>query len=61
MHDFLLNAKFPLWQADKLLEEYAHYRRNEAAKIASGVSDAIGKEPRCYEEFACDYATMFSY
>lgn len=60
MHDFLLSAKFPLWQADGLLEEYAHYRRNEAAAIASGVHDAIGKEPRNFEVFAHDYATMFS-
>jgi uncharacterized protein YbjT (DUF2867 family) len=59
MHEFLLGAKFPLWQADGLLEEYAHYRRNEAAMIGSGVKDAIGKEPRSFERFAHDYALMF--
>jgi uncharacterized protein YbjT (DUF2867 family) len=59
MHEFLLSAKFPLWQADGLLEEYAHYRRNEAAAIGSGVRDAIGKEPRSFETFAHDYAPMF--
>ncbi|MGL5881061.1 MAG: SDR family oxidoreductase, partial [Xenococcaceae cyanobacterium] len=60
MHDFLLSAKFPLWQADGLLEEYAHYRRNEAATIAFGVRDAIGKNPRNFEAFTRDYATVFS-
>jgi uncharacterized protein YbjT (DUF2867 family) len=60
MHDMLLSVGFPLWQADGLLEEYAHYRRNEAAVVASGVHDAIGKDPRSFEAFAHDYATMFS-
>lgn len=60
MHEFLLGAKFPLWQADGLLEEYAHYQRNEAATIGSGVKDAIGKEPRSFETFAHDYAPMFN-
>lgn len=60
MHDMLLSVGFPLWQADGLLEEYAHYRRNEAAVVASGVHDAIGKGPRSFEAFAHDYATMFS-
>ncbi len=60
MRDTLLSVGFPLWQADGLLEDYAHYRRNEAEAIASGVRDAIGKEPRNFEAFARDYATMFS-
>ena len=60
MHDMLLSVGFPLWQADGLLEEYAHYRRNGAAVVASGVHDAIGKGPRSFEAFAHDYATMFS-
>lgn len=59
MHEYLLSAKFPLWQADGLLEEYAHYRRNEAAAIGSGVQDALGKEPRDFATFAHDHASMF--
>ena len=46
-------------QADGLLEEYAHYRRNEAAAIGSGINDAIGKDPRNFETFAHNYAAMF--
>lgn len=60
MHTALLDLGFPLWQADGLLEDYAHYRRGEATAIASGVQDAIGKNPRNFEEFAHDYATVFS-
>lgn len=59
MHDTLLGVGFPVWQADGLIEDYAHYRRNEAAAITSGVQDVIGKAPRSFEEFARDYATMF--
>ena len=60
MRDSLLGFGMPVWQADGLLEDYAHYRRNEAAAIASGVQDAIHKDPRSFEEFARDYATVFS-
>lgn len=59
MHEMLLSVGFPVWQTDGLLEDYAHYRRNEAASIASGVQDALGKAPRNFETFAHDYATMF--
>lgn len=60
MYDTLLSVGFPVWQAEGLLEEYALYRRNEAAAVTSGIHDAIAKEPRNFETFACDYATMFS-
>ncbi len=60
MYDNLLSIGFPLWQADGLMEEYAHYRRNEAAEVTSGVRDAISQEPRSFESFARDYAAMFS-
>ncbi len=60
MHDALLGVGFPLWQADGLIEEYAHYRRNEAAEVTSGVRDAISQEPSSFATFARDYAEMFS-
>lgn len=60
MRDSLLGFGMPVWQADGLLEDYAHYRRNEAAVIATGVQDAINKDPPSFEEFARDYATLFS-
>ncbi len=59
MHDALLGVGFPLWQADGLIEEYAHYRRNEAAEVTSGIQDATSQNPRSFETFARDYATIF--
>jgi hypothetical protein len=49
MRGALLGAGFPVWQADGLIEDYAHYRRGEASSIISGVKDAqvtsIGASP----------------
>ena len=47
------------WQAEGLIEDYAHYRRGEAAGIADGVERATGKPPRAFEGFARDYASAF--
>ena len=41
-------------------EEYALYRRGEAAAVTPGVRDAIGKAPHSFEAFRRDYASMFS-
>lgn len=60
MREALVGVGLPVWQADGLVEDYAHYRRGEAAAATSGVRDAIGKEPRSFDEFARDYAAMFS-
>jgi uncharacterized protein YbjT (DUF2867 family) len=59
MRDRLLNIGMPVWQADGLIEDYAHYRRNEAAMVSSDIQEAIGKEPRTFKTFACDYAIKF--
>jgi nucleoside-diphosphate-sugar epimerase len=55
----LLNAGVPLWQADGLLEDYAHYRRDEASIIASGVKEATESSARSFAVFARDYAPQF--
>ena len=60
MRDALLGFGIPEWQGDGLVEDYEHYRRGEAEAVTSGVQDAIGKAPRSFEEFARDYASMFS-
>jgi len=60
MRDALISAGFPDWQADGLIEDYAHYSRGEASEIASGVQDATGKPPRSFDDFARDYASAFS-
>lgn len=56
----MLSVHFPTWQAEGLIEDYAHYRRGEASVVASGVQNATGKAPRSFETFAHDYAPMFS-
>ena len=50
---------FPVWQADGLLEDYAHYSRNEAAAVTTGVQDATGQAARSFADFARDYASAF--
>lgn len=60
MRGALLNAGLPIWQADGLIEDYAHYRRGEASVIKSGVKDASGEPPRSFFIFARDYARAFS-
>ena len=40
-------------------EDYAHYRRGEAAEIADGVERATGHPPRAFAGFAHDHATAF--
>ena len=60
MREALIGAGWPVWQADGLIEDYAHYSRGEAAEVGHGVQDATGKPPRSFEDFARDYAGGFS-
>jgi uncharacterized protein YbjT (DUF2867 family) len=60
MRGALVGAGFQAWQADGLIEDYAHYRRGEASAVASGVKDATGSDPRSFADFARDYAAAFS-
>ena len=55
----MARMKMPDWQIEGLVEDYAHYRRGEAAEIATGVHDATGREPRAFAGFARDYADAF--
>jgi uncharacterized protein YbjT (DUF2867 family) len=59
MREALLGMGMPRWQADGLIEDYAHYRRNEAAPVSSGVEDATGQPPISFATFAHDYASAF--
>ncbi|MBD0275713.1 MAG: SDR family oxidoreductase [Acetobacteraceae bacterium] len=56
----LLGAGLPPWQAEGLVEDYAHYRRGEASAVGPGVRDATGEPPRSFSAFARDYAPAFS-
>jgi hypothetical protein len=59
MRDALIDMGVPVWQADGLIEDYAHYQRGEAQDLASGVQDTTGQAPRSFETFARDYATLW--
>ena len=60
MRGALIGVGLPVWQAEGLIEDYAHYRRGEASAVTSGVRDGAGTAPRTFADFARDYASMFS-
>ena len=60
MREALSHTPMPAWQADGLIEDYAHYHRGEAASVSSGVRDATGAAPRPFAAFARDFAAAFS-
>lgn len=60
MRETLASVGFPAWQADGLIEDYAHYKRGEAASVETGVQDATGKPPHSFEDFAREYAPEFA-
>jgi uncharacterized protein YbjT (DUF2867 family) len=55
----LRSFHMPDWQADGLIEDYAHYRRGEAADISSAVKDVTGVAPHPFSIFAQDHKTAF--
>jgi uncharacterized protein YbjT (DUF2867 family) len=59
MREALLGFGIPEWQADGLIEDYAHYRRGEASTISTSVRDVTGHPPHSFADFARDYKQMF--
>lgn len=59
MREALLGFGFPQWQAEGLIEDYAHYARGEAAEVAAGVQEATGRQPGSFADFTRDYAPAF--
>src|SRR5690606_25180717 len=55
----MLTGILPPWQAEGLLEDYAHYARGEAADISSAVPDALGRPARRFADFAAENAAAF--
>ena len=55
-----LRDVLPAWQVDGLLEDYAHYRRGEAAEVYPTVADVTGRQPLDIEQFARDDAPAFA-
>lgn len=60
MREALGGAGMDPWQADGLIEDYAHYRRGEASAVSTGVRDATGRPPRGFAAFAREHAAAFS-
>jgi uncharacterized protein YbjT (DUF2867 family) len=55
----LLRLGFPRWQADGLIEDYAHYRKGEASAVSTTVRDITGNAPHSFREFVEDYKQAF--
>lgn len=60
MKTALFSVGFPLWQADGLIEDYAHYSRNEASEVYATVENILGKPARNFKNFVEDFAEAFS-
>ena len=54
-----LAGVLPPWQVDGLLEDYAHYRRGEAADVTDVVPRVTGHPARSFADFAVDHAGSF--
>ncbi|HET9970316.1 MAG TPA: SDR family oxidoreductase [Streptosporangiaceae bacterium] len=55
-----LHGVLPPWQVEGLLEDYAHYRRGEAAMVSTAVAEVTGHPALDFAQFARDYAAAFS-
>jgi uncharacterized protein YbjT (DUF2867 family) len=55
-----LRGILPPWQIDGLLEDYAHYRRGQAAAVSPAVEKITGKRATDIRQFARDYAQAFT-
>ncbi|WP_232664960.1 SDR family oxidoreductase [Pseudonocardia sp. TRM90224] len=55
-----LRGMLPDWQAEGLVEDYAHYARGEAAAVDPSVAEVTGRAPRGFAEFAKDHAAAFT-
>jgi uncharacterized protein YbjT (DUF2867 family) len=55
----LTGAGMPEWQAEGLLEDYAHYVRGEASAVSPDVAQVTGTSPRSLRDFAHDYSDAF--
>ena len=59
MLDALLSFGMPNWQAAGLLEDYAHYRRGEAADLSPDIQRVTGNQPCSFHTFAQAYGHAF--
>ena len=55
MREALFGFGLPGWQAEGLIEDYAHYRRGEAANVFNRSQEVTGHPARSFERFTHDY------
>jgi uncharacterized protein YbjT (DUF2867 family) len=55
----LLSFQMPRWQAEGLVEDYAHYARGEADMVTTQVKEVTGHSPRDFRLFTRDYKAAF--
>lgn len=51
MRQALAEFGIPQWQADGVIEDYAHYARNEAAEISRDIASVLGRNPTALDTF----------
>jgi uncharacterized protein YbjT (DUF2867 family) len=54
------NIGFPLWQAEGLIEHYAHYARSEPAAVSLSVSVVTGRAAPSFSQFPADHKSHFT-
>ena len=59
MREALLKYQMPEWQADGLIEDFAHYRRNEAESISPVIEQITQQPPRKFLDFAKEHKAQF--
>ena len=60
MRDAAIQVGFLPWQADGLIEDYAHYARGEAEAISADLPAVTGRPARNFEAFLDDYRDVFT-
>lgn len=55
----LLGFGMPRWQAEGLVEDYAHYQRGEAADVSDAVRRVTGTPARSFEDFLAVHGDAF--
>jgi uncharacterized protein YbjT (DUF2867 family) len=59
MREALARFHMPEWQAEGLLEDFAHYRRHEAEDLSPAIEEITGQTPRTFSQFASDHKSQF--
>ncbi|MBO9616994.1 MAG: SDR family oxidoreductase [Dyadobacter sp.] len=58
MEQALAGAGFPEWQIGGLIEDYAHYAREEAAAVSDAVARVTGRNAIGFEQFVKDHCFL---